>query len=439
MRLRFPHPLILLLGAVLVAALLTWILPAGEYQRTPDPATGREVVVAGTYHEIPAQPVSLPAAMLAVPRGIVSGADVLLVILMVGGVFSMLESTGALGRLVGGTVGRGGHPLLVISLVSAAFCLLGALENMYEEIVALIPVMLLLSRGLGFGAITALSMSLGAAVVGATFSPINPFGVGLALKLADLPPLAGAGLRTAMTVAALTLWIGWTWRQRARDDVRPEAAPLTLDPPTARDVLLLTLALVPFAPYVYGVLRLGWGFNELSALFLVAAFALGLAARLSLRETAERYLAGMATMITAGIYVGVARGISVVLTDGAIIDTIIHGLATPLAGAPPLVAALGMVPVHALIHQAVPSNSGQAALTMPIMAPLADLLGLSRQAAIVSYQLGSPLLDLVTPTNGAMLAMLAGAGVSMGRWLKFAVPGTLLVAVVGLVGLVLFR
>ena len=147
----------------------------------------------------------------------------------------------------------------------------------------------------------------------------------------------------------------------------------------------------------------------------------------------------MATMLTAGIYVGVARGISVVLSDGAIIDTIIQGLATPLAGAPPVAAALGMVPVQALLHLAVPSNSGQAALTMPIMARLADLHGLSRQAAIVAYQLGGPLFDLITPTSGALLAMLAGAGVTLGRWFRFAVPGMLLAAVVSLVGLLLIR
>ncbi|MEZ4457325.1 MAG: Na+/H+ antiporter NhaC family protein [Gemmatimonadales bacterium] len=439
MRLRFPHPLLLLLGAVLVAALLTWILPAGEYQRAPDPATGRDLVVAGTYREVEARPVSLPAAVLAVPKGIVSGADVLLVILMVGGVFSMLEATGALARLVGGAVGRGGHPLVVITVVSAGFCLLGALENMYEEIVALVPVLVLLSRALGFGSITALSMCLGSAVIGAAFSPINPFGAGLALKLAELPALGGAGVRVAMTVAAFLLWVGWTWHQRSRDDVRPETAPPPLDPPTARDGVLLALAMVPFVPYVYGVLALDWGFNELSALFLVAAFVLGFAARWTLRESADRFLAGMAGMLTAGIFVGVARGISVVLTDGGIIDTIVYGLATPLAGAPPLAAALGMVPVHALLHQAVPSNSGQAALAMPIMAPLADLLGLSRQAAVVAYQLGAPLLDMITPTNGALFAMLAGAGVSIGRWLRFAVPGMLLVSVVGLVGLVLLR
>lgn len=438
MRLRFPHPFLLLLGAVFVAAALTWVLPAGQFDRQLDPATGREIVVAGTYRTVDAAPVSIMSAVLAVPRGIVVGADVILTILMVGGAFALLDRTGALSRLVGGLVGRSRlPPMLVVALVSVAFATLGALENMQEEIIALVPVLLVLSRGLGFGAITALAMSVGAAGVGAAFGPTNPFGAGLAMRFAELAPLDGAGLRLGLLVAALTIWIAWTASQRHRDDVRPEVTPPSLDPPSARDGVLLGLLLVPFIPYVYGVLALGWGFNELSAVFLVAAYAVGLVAGLGLRTTTEYYLEGMSSMLAAGLFVGVARAISIVLTDGRVIDTILYGLAAPLAEVPALAATVLMVPVHALLHVAVPSNSGQAALTMPIMAPLADLLGVSRQAAVTAYQTGGLLMDFLTPTNGAVLAMLLSAQVSYGRWLRFAVPGALLVGVVGVVGVFL--
>jgi len=166
MRIRFPHPFVLLLGGVLVAALLTWILPAGQYERRIDPATGGEVVVAGTYKEVDASPVGPAQAVLAVPRGMVDGAEIIIVILLVGGAYALLDRTGALGRLVAALVGRSRSPVAVIAGVSAIFATLGALENMHEEIIALVPVLLVLSRGLGFGAITALAMSVGAAVVG---------------------------------------------------------------------------------------------------------------------------------------------------------------------------------------------------------------------------------------------------------------------------------
>jgi uncharacterized ion transporter superfamily protein YfcC len=169
MKLQLPHPFVLLLGAVAVAALLTWIIPAGEYQRRKDEATGREVVVAGTYARVAAAPVGLKAALIAVPRGIIAGADVILTILFVGGAFALLEATGALARLVGMLVGRTQRPRIIVTAVSLAFATLGALENMQEEIIALVAVLALLSRGLGFGNITALAMSAGAAAVGAAF------------------------------------------------------------------------------------------------------------------------------------------------------------------------------------------------------------------------------------------------------------------------------
>lgn len=179
--------------------------------------------------------------------------------------------------------------------------------------------------------------------------------------------------------------------------------------------MLLGLAVIPFAPYVYGVLKFDWGFNELSALFLIAGFAIGMVSGLTLSGAAAAFLKAMETMLAASLFIGVARAISVVLTDGRIIDTIVHGLSIPLSHASGPVAALLMIPVQALLHVAVPSVSGQAVLTMPIMAPLSDLLGISRDASVLAYQTGGGMMDLITPTNGALLAMLLSAKVSYGR------------------------
>ncbi len=437
LRLSLPHPFVLLLGGVAVAAVLTWVLPSGEYNRREDPQTGRRVVLAGTYHAVPPAPVGPMAATIAVPRGIVDGADVIAVILFVGGAFALLDRTGALGRLVGALVGGSRRPIVVMAIVCALFASLGALENMHEEIIALVPVMLVLSRGLGFGAVTALAMSVGSAVVGASFGPTNPFASGVALRYAELPPLASGGLRFGMLIAAVALWIAWTASQTARDDVRPEIEALPHHGVRGRDWVLLALVLVPFGPYVYGVLALDWGFNELSALFLVAGFAVGLVAGMGWRGTAVEFLKSMETMLAASLFVGVARAISVVLTDGHVIDTIVHGLAQPLGHMPRLLAAGMMVPIQALLHVPVVSNSGQAVLTMPIMAPVADLLSIPRQVVVIAYLTGGAMMDMITPSNGALLAMLLAAGVPLGRWLRFAIPGALLVSLVGFIGMAL--
>jgi uncharacterized ion transporter superfamily protein YfcC len=430
---------VLLLGGVAIAVALTWILPAGAYERRPDTATGRSVVVPGTFARVAPSPVGPLAALMAVPRGIVAGADVIVTILFVGGAFALLDATGALARLVGALVGRTSRPRIIVTLVCLAFATLGALENMQEEIIALVPVLLLLSRGLGFGATTALAMSAGAAAVGAAFGPTNPFQTGIALRFAEMPALTQPALRFSLLAAAVTVWIVWTVAMTSRDRVPGETTQAGAERARARDAVLLALVLLPFAPYVIGVLRHDWGFNELSALFLLAGFVVGLVAGQSLSDTAAGFLKGMEGMLAAALFVGIARAISVALSDGQVLDTILYSLATPLGRLPGLAAAMLMVPAQALLHVPVPSVSGQAVLTMPVMAPLCDLLGMSRDAAVIAYQTGAGLMDLITPTNGALLAMLLAANVPYGRWFKFAAPGALLVSLVGLVGVALAR
>lgn len=437
MRIRLPHPLVLLLSGVVIAAALTWLLPAGQFERRTDAATGRETVVAGTYARVDPAPVGPAAAVMAVPRGIGAGVDVILTVLIVGGAFALLEATGALARLVGALTRRARRPRVVLVAVSLMFAAFGALENMQEEIIALIPTLLVLSRRLGFGAVTALAMSLGAAAVGSAFGPTNPYQTGIALRFAELPQLSHAALRFGLLGAAVATWIAWTLAMTPRDDVRPDVISSTTEVATGRDYLLLLLATGPIALYVVGVLLWDWGFNELSAVFLVAGFAIGIVSGLSLSGTAAAFLRGMETMLAAGLFIGVARAISVVLTDGRVIDTIVHALSQPLSGMRGEVGALMMVPVHALLHIPVPSVSGHAVLTMPIMAPLSDLLGISRDAAVIAYQTGAGLMDMITPTNGALLAMILGAQVPYGRWLRFAIAGALLVAAVGAIGVML--
>ncbi len=434
---RLPHPLILLLGGVAVAAALTWVIPAGVYQRRTDPVTQRAVVIPGTYAPVKAAPVGPGGALMAVPRGIISGADVILTILFVGGTFALLDATGALARLVGSLLRRTRRPRLIVILVSLVFAMLGALENMHEEIIALIPVLLALCTRLGFGAVTTLAASVGAAVVGSAFGPTNPYQTGIALRFAELPPLTQPVLRFSLLVVAVAVWMAWTLAMASRDDVHPDQAPPDTAPATKRDVVLLVLAIAPFVPYVIGVIRWDWGFNELSATFLVAGFVIALVAGHTLSESAVVFLKAMEGLLAASLYVGVARGISVVLSDGHVMDTIVYGLATSLARAPGPLAALLMVPAQALLHVPLPTVSGQAVLTMPILAPLCDLLGISRDAAVIAFQTGAGLMDMITPTDGALLAMLLGARVGYDRWLRFAIPGAVLVALVGVAGIVL--
>ena len=441
MTLRLPHPLVLLLGGVVVAAALTWILPAGEFDRRDDSATGRRVVVAGTYHGVQATPVGPFAALVAVPQGFVEAADVIAAILFVGGAWVVVDKLGTLSRLVGALAARfRRRSLLAIPVVSLFFASMGALENMQEEIIALVPVLMLLGRRLGVDAVVVVAMSAGAAMIGSAFGPTNPFQAAIAMKLAELPPLSGSGVRLATLVAGVAVWILWTLRYAAR--TRTPAADLEAVPDeqlSGRDVLIFLLMLAPMAAYVYGALAFGWGFNELTAGFVGGAIAAGLIGGFSLRATIEEYLQGMQGMLPAALMVGVARSISVVLTEGRSIDTILSALSTPLAGASAMTAALLMIPFHVVVHVVVSSVSGHAVLTMPVLVPLSDLLGISRQVTVMAYQTGAGLTELLTPTNGALMAILLTAGVSYQRWIRFALGGALLAALVGIAGMMVIR
>ncbi|MBK6487362.1 MAG: YfcC family protein [Gemmatimonadetes bacterium] len=435
---RLPHPIVLLLWGIALAAALTWLLPAGEYERRDDPQTGRRLVVAGTYRQVEPAPVGPVAALVAVPRGLVEGAEVIISILFVGGAFALVEQLGTLARGARAIVRRfEGRGIWAIPAVAFVFASFGAMENMQEEIIALVPVLLVLGRGLGVDAITMVAASLGAAAVGSAFGPSNPFQAGIALKLAQLPLLSGAGLRLAMLAAGWTTWVAYTMRHATRHRVAVAEGvdgAHAGDSFSRRDGVILLLTLLPLATYVYGVLRFDWGFNELSALFFLAALVIGVVGGMGLSEATASYLRGMETMVGASVLVGVARGISVVLSDGRVIDTVVHGLAAPLEGQPPAVAALLMIPIHGLIHIAVPSVSAQAALTMPILVPLSDLIALSRQATVLAYETGAGLTELLIPTNAALMAVLLAAGVPYTRWIAFAFRGFLLLTAIGVAG-----
>ena len=435
---RFPHVLTLLTGCILLAAALSYVLPAGRYDRQEDEATGREVVVAGTFHEVEQNPVGPFQMFVAIPLGMADAASVIFLVFLIGGAFTVVDETGALRRSIGWLVRKlDGRELLVIPVIAVIFATGGVLENMQEEIIPLIPVLLILTRRVGFDAVTAVSMSAGAAFVGSAFSPINPFQVGIAQKLAELPLLSGGAFRMIFLAIALGIWIWGTMRHAARTRTEPDTADFDrAEPIGARNGVIMGLVLATFAVLTFGLLRLSWDFDQMSALFLIMGIVAGLIGGLRVTGTAEAFVKGFRSMAFAALLIGFARAIYVVLDQGVIIDTIVHGLFTPIADLPVALSALGMMVVHTAVHIPVPSVSGHAVLTMPVLVPLSDLLGMSRQVTVLAYQYGAGLCDLLTPTNGALMAILATGGVRYEQWVKFAVPLYLLVALVGMVGIV---
>ncbi len=424
-RLRFPHPLVLLSGAVLVAAAASWVVPAGQYDRVEDEVTGRTVVVSGTYHAVESAPVGLFDAFVAMPRGMIEAAEVIFLVFLIGGAFTVVDQTGVLRRGVSWLVGvLGDRTILVIPIVCVLFATGGALENMQEEIIALIPVLLVLTNRLGFRPMVAVAMSVGAANVGSAFSPINPFQVGIAQKLAQLPLLSGGGFRLAFLALALSVWITFVVRMARATATEPSIAE---EEPTEAsflrtDWMVIGLVGLTFATLVWGMLTQGWGFNEMSGLFFGMGILVGAIAGMGVGGTAQAYAKGFREMALAALLIGFARAIYVVLEDGRVVDTMVYAMVTPLESLPTLASAIGMIGAHIAIHFPVPSVSGQAVLTMPVLVPLSDLLGLSRQVTVLAYQYGAGITDLIIPTSGTLMAVLATAKVRYEDWIAWVLP-----------------
>jgi uncharacterized ion transporter superfamily protein YfcC len=425
-------PLLLIGSIIVLAAILTWALPAGQFSRRVDPQTHRTVVVPGSYQSVAAQHIGPWGVLVSIPQGLVEAGEVVFFVLLAGGALTVVEATGAIGNLLNHLMGRfGDRPLLVLGLASVLFLIGGASNNMYEEILAFLPLLCALTRRLGLGNEMALAISVGTASVAAVFSPFNTFTLGISQPMAQLPLFSGFGFRSVVFVLAIGIWsgyLGWyALRFRGPVPAADEAASAHVGKWRQSDIWVLAAMNAGMAAMILGGVFLQWELREFSAVFVLIGVVSGLAGGLGWRGTSEQFAEGFRRMALAASLVGFARSISVVLRGGLVLDTIANALFSPLRHLPLSLSAMTMLVSESVLAFPMSSDSGRAVMSLPVILPLGDLLGLSRQMVVVVYQYSALVSSLITPTAGALLAMLAVAGVSYGRWIRFvAVPFALL-------------
>ena len=436
MKFSFPHPLAILLFFIAMAATLTHLIPSGEYQRVIDEETGREIVVANSYQEVDAESIGVFETFIKIPEGIIYGADIVVLILIIGGAFVVVDKTGAFNQGLTALANRFQHSrYVVMALTGVTFAIAGALNNLQEEIIAMVPFLILMTDRLGYSRIAAIGISAGTAALGAAFSPVNPFGVLIAQSIAEVTPFSGSLFRIVVMAIAVAFWITWVIKKGKTVDEAIVYEHDSKSKLSARSAIILLLVVATFATMVYGILIWEWDYNQMSALFFVMGITCGLIGRLGINGTSKAYAGGFQEMAFAAVIVGLARSLYLILEEGKVIDTMVYALFNPLQDLPVTVSAVGMTVSQAILHIPVPSNSGQAVLTMPLLSPLADLIGMSRQVMILCYQYGASTMDMITPTNGALLAVLTAAGVSYKEWFKFAWLPLLCVIGIGLVAI----
>jgi len=408
-----------MIGFILFASLLTLVIPQGQYNQVFDEDLQRDKVVPGSYHSVDEDGLSIYDVAMSIPEGIIGRGELITLIFLLGGCFVVIEKTGALQEgVIWLTHKLKGNENAILIIVGFLFMAGGVTMGLQEEVIAMTPVLIFLSKRLGYNTFVAIAVSFGSAILGGAFSPMNPFGVMVAQSVAEVPILSGAGYRLVVLAVVFIVWMIMLIRYARKNKIPKEVTEeeVTL---SSRNTIILGMVGLTFALLVYGMLELGWGFNEISAEFFVMGIIAGLIGRLGVNGTSEAYIDGFRQMTFAAIIIGLANSISIVLEKGIIIDTVIYGLFLPLQHLPTSISAISMMVSHSILHFPVPSYSGQAVLTMPILAPLSDLIGLSRQVCVLAYQYGAITMDIIIPTNGALMAILAVAKIDYKDWFKF--------------------
>jgi uncharacterized ion transporter superfamily protein YfcC len=449
-RLRVPHTLVLLLGMIAAAVLLTYLLPAGSFERAEN-EHGRLQVVPGSFSETPdVPPVSPVAVFTAVPRGLAAAAEIIFFIFIIGGAFAVLRGTGAIDAMLGAALRRLGHrPLLLVLGGMLVFVAGSSTIGMAEEYLPFIPVLVALALALRYDALVGVAIVTVGYAIGYGVATINPFTVLIAQDVAGLQPASGMGYRLLLLLVFVPIGAHHIWRYATRVRADPSASYLAglpvpeLERPagdapafTATHRLVLLLVVAILGVLVWGLTTQGWYLVEMSALFLAMAVAITLIGRVAPDTAATQFGTGAAELAMTALLVGFARAIQVVLDDGGVIDTVVHGLSVPLQTLGPSLAAVGMMVVQSVTNLFIPSGSGQAYVTMPIMAPLADVVGVPRQVAVLAFQFGDGFTNILVPTNPVIIGILAIAGIPYERWLRFIMPFMLKVWLAGALALI---
>ncbi|WP_421617534.1 YfcC family protein [Brevibacillus sp. TJ4] len=434
---RVPHVFVILFSVILLAALATYIVTPGEYDRAAD-ANGRMIAVDGSYHPVEAENIGFMSVFESIYTGMVAASDIIFYIFVVGGSFGILLSTNVVQGAVGSISQKmEGREKLIIPVLMIFFALSGAMLGLAEETIAYITILIPLMLRLGFDSMTGAAIVLVGTSVGFTTAFMNPFTVGVAQGIAELPLFSGMGFRIIMWAVFLVISIWYVMRYASKIKKNPEASHTFESDRALKDAengeqqvaslsgrqkLVLFILLAAIVMLAVGVTQWGWYLKEIAGLFLLMGILAGIAGKLSFNQIAESFIEGCRTIVMGALVVGVARGILVILEDGKILDTILYGLANAVGTLPAALTAIGMYIVQALANFIIPSGSGQAAVTMPIMAPLGDLVGVTRQTAVLAFQLGDGISNIFTPTSGYFMAGLALAGISWIKWVKWIWP-----------------
>jgi len=437
---RIPHPVTMLFGIIIFATILSYILPAGMFER--ELVDGRQRVIPGTFSYIDQQPVSFLDMFVAMAKGFKTASDIIWIVFASGIMFGILEKSKMVENAVGTIVKKLGlrRKYFIVVVMTFIFGMLGVAVG-YENNIAMVPIGAMLSIAIGGDLILAAGISVAAITVGFGLSPINPYTVGTGHKIAELPMFSGAPYRSIICFFGLALLAYYNVRYLKKiEEDRSSSLGHDLDTSgfslsqqldsyrmSLNNWLVAGVFLIGMVVMLFGIFNYHWYLQEIAAIFIMIAIGAGIAARLSSREISETVLRSISVVAPGAFMVGFATTIKVILEMGQISDTIAFNLSEVLTVLPLYGSAIVMSLAQCVMNLMIPSGSGQALATLPVMIPVGDLVGLSRQTTILAFQVGDGVTNLVNPTLGGLIAMLSLCRVPFDRWLRFIAPLMLMI------------
>ena len=429
-----PHTFVILVVIILFAVALTWIIPSGEYARIEDPISGKKIVDATSFayvDNVHVIPIEVPMLII---DAFSANADLITLILLSGAAINMLTATGALQALVATIVRRFSNRVeIFIPLLMLVFALICTTQGV-NTFIAFAPITVMLALSLGLDSIVGVGIILLGGAIGFSTGTLNVSTTLVAQKIAELPNYSGIGYRWVCFGVFYVITCLLMVRYAKKIQKNPELSPMydldknsefknanldefgTLD---TRKILCIIALIIALVAIVYGCINLEWDFAEQSAIFLVLSVAVGLLGGFNANKICAEFMNGTKKMLSAAFIIMFARAIGSVLSAGLITDTIVHSMAVVLTGLPAALLGVGMLIANTLINVVLTSGSGQAAAVMPIMIPLSDLLGVTRQTCILSFNFGDGFCNYILPTSTALMGILGAANVPYDRWMRF--------------------
>lgn len=436
-RLVIPHTFTIIFLLIVFMAILTWIIPSGQFQRKE--IDNRLVVVPNTYEYVNENPQSIEDIFRAPIDGFVDAAEIVGFVLLVGGSFGIVNKTGAIEAGINAVVKKlRGNEIIIIPISMILFSLGGTVFGMAEETLPFYMIFVPLMLAIGYDSLTAVATVFLGAMTGNIASTINPFSVGIAQALAQITPGSGIGFRFFIYIILITISITFViFYARNIKKYPKKSIVYDLDLETKKHIQMESSSIKDFTTreigvliifaggmtlMIFGVLKLGWYISEIAMIFIAIGVLSGIIGGLNQETIAVSFIEGSKDLISAALAIALARGIVIIAQNGFIIDTMLNSAAGYLQNLPKVIFVNLTLVLEALLAFLIPSSSGLASLTIPVLAPLSDLVGVSIQLIVTAYQFGVGLTNVITPTSGVLMGALALANIPYSKWLRFVMP-----------------